>query len=80
MAALRAAHALRARPAEARDGDDGDPSPFTARGVLAAMRAAWEAETGRRALDGVRVVVQGAGKVGGGLARPARRRGRAGAG
>lgn len=46
-----------------------DPSPMTARGVLAAVRAVWEAETGTDALDGVSVVVQGAGKVGGALAR-----------
>jgi len=46
-----------------------DPSPMTARGVLAAVRAVWEAETGADALDGVSVVVQGAGKVGGTLAR-----------
>ena len=46
-----------------------DPSPTTARGVLAAVRAVWEAETGADDLDGVSVVVQGAGKVGGALAR-----------
>jgi glutamate dehydrogenase/leucine dehydrogenase len=46
-----------------------DPSPTTARGVLAAIRAVWEAETGDEALDGVSVVVQGAGKVGGSLVR-----------
>jgi valine dehydrogenase (NAD+) len=49
-------------------GWDGDPSPYTARGVLAAMRAAWEDETGEPDLAGARVVVEGAGKVGGVLA------------
>ena len=48
---------------------DGDPSPFTARGVAAAMRAAWAEETGADSLAGVRVVVVGVGKVGGRLAR-----------
>jgi glutamate dehydrogenase/leucine dehydrogenase len=46
-----------------------DPSPTTARGVLAAVRAVWEAETGGDALEGMSVIVQGAGKVGGTLAR-----------
>jgi leucine dehydrogenase len=69
MAALRAhtPHVLGLADPDA--GHDGDPSPFTARGVLAAMRAAWEEETGTRSLEGVRVVVQGVGKVGGALAR-----------
>jgi glutamate dehydrogenase/leucine dehydrogenase len=51
------------------EGWDGDPSPLTARGVVAAIRAAWEAETGDAALEGVEVVVQGVGKVGAGVAR-----------
>ncbi len=46
-------------------GGCGDPSPYTARGVVAAMRAGWEASTGARSLGGARVAVQGAaGKVG----------------
>ena len=49
---------------DARDGWDGDPSPFTARGVVAAIRAAWGSEAGREGLGGARVVVQGVGKVG----------------
>ena len=69
MEALRARTPYVLGLAESREGRDGDPSPFTARGVLAAIRAAWQAETGDRALEGVRVVVQGVGKVGGGLAR-----------
>jgi glutamate dehydrogenase/leucine dehydrogenase len=48
-------------------GWDGDPSPLTARGVVAAIRAAWREETGRD-LDRARVVVQGVGKVGGAVA------------
>ena len=50
-------------------GGCGDPSPYTARGVVAAMRAGWEATSGQASLDGVRVVVQGAGKVGAEVAR-----------
>ncbi len=49
-------------------GWDGDPSPLTARGVVAAMRAAVEAEGGCAGLGGARVVVQGVGKVGGAVA------------
>jgi glutamate dehydrogenase/leucine dehydrogenase len=45
-------------------GWDGDPSPLTARGVVAAIRAAWRADTGQGTLEGVRAVVQGVGKVG----------------
>lgn len=49
-------------------GGSGDPSPFTARGVMAAMRAVaahlWAGD-----LAGRRVVIQGVGKVGGDLAR-----------
>jgi len=49
-------------------GWDGDPSPYTARGVLAAMRAVWEHQTGEPGLGGASVVVEGAGKVGAALA------------
>jgi glutamate dehydrogenase/leucine dehydrogenase len=49
-------------------GWDGDPSPLTARGVVAAIGAAWEADTGSPSLDGVRAVVQGVGKVGAAVA------------
>jgi len=48
-------------------GGCGDPSPFTARGVVEAMRAAWQHLTGAPTLAGARVVVQGAGKVGAGV-------------
>jgi leucine dehydrogenase len=54
---------------EGRLGGGGDPSPLTSRGVLAAMRGAWEEATGSRSLEAVSVVVIGVGKVGGGLAR-----------
>lgn len=50
-------------------GGSGDPSPFTARGVLAAMRTVAESLWGRPDLTGRRVAVQGVGKVGGALAR-----------
>jgi glutamate dehydrogenase/leucine dehydrogenase len=53
------------RPRE--HGGSGDPSPFTARGVVASMRAAWECATGAMTLAGARIVVQGAGKVGAGV-------------
>jgi leucine dehydrogenase len=42
----------------------GDPSPFTAYGVLSGMRAAVEHRLARKSLEGVRVAVQGLGHVG----------------
>ncbi len=53
---------------EARGGG-GDPSPYTAQGVMAAMRAAWRATSGADSLSGAHIVVQGVGKVGAGVAR-----------
>ena len=50
-------------------GGSGDPSPVTARGVLAALRACLEHRFGDPTLGGVRVCVIGAGHVGGRLAR-----------
>jgi leucine dehydrogenase len=50
-------------------GGSGDPSPVTAFGVLCSMRAALHAQLGESTLRGRRVVVQGAGHVGGHLAR-----------
>ena len=50
-------------------GGSGDPSPVTARGVLAALRACLEHRFGDASLAGVRVCVVGAGHVGGRLAR-----------
>ncbi|HJZ61305.1 MAG TPA: Glu/Leu/Phe/Val dehydrogenase dimerization domain-containing protein [Miltoncostaeaceae bacterium] len=58
-----------------RFGLGGDPSPFTSRGVVAAMRAAWCAEQGSGDLADARVVVQGVGKVGSGVARLAAQEG-----
>jgi leucine dehydrogenase len=69
MAALRRWTPQVLGVAEPGSGWDGDPSPYTARGVAAAMQAVWEAETGRPGLEGARVTVQGVGKVGGALAR-----------
>ena len=50
-------------------GGSGDPSPVTARGVLAALRACLEHRFGNPSPAGVRVCVVGAGHVGGRLAR-----------
>ncbi len=50
-------------------GGAGDPSPYTAHGVVAAMRAAWAATSGKENLVGATVVVQGTGKVGADVAR-----------
>jgi len=51
------------------NGGSGDPSPVTAWGVLHAMFAVCEARFDDRDVEGVRIVVQGAGKVGAALAR-----------
>lgn len=48
---------------------DFDPSPWTARGVFAAMKAGVEAVFGADSLAGLTVAVQGVGSVGGALAR-----------
>lgn len=50
-------------------GGSGNPSPYTARGVLRAMQAAWLSLTGVDSLAGVRVAVQGTGNVGAPLIR-----------
>lgn len=50
-------------------GGSGDPSPLTARGVRAAMRAAASHLWGEPSLEGRRIAIQGVGKVGGHLAR-----------
>lgn len=50
-------------------GGSGNPSPFTARGVLRAMQAAWKVLEGTDNLQGVKVAVQGAGNVGAPLIR-----------
>jgi leucine dehydrogenase len=47
----------------------GDPGPFTATGVYLGLKAAVARKLGRDDLAGVHVAIQGAGSVGGGLAR-----------
>ena len=54
---------------DAAQGGSGDPSPFTARGVKAAMRACAEKRFGSGDLAGRSVAIVGAGHVGGALAR-----------
>jgi len=49
--------------------DRGDPSPFTALGVVAAIRACLLATDGHSDLSGIRVAIQGTGNVGSSLAR-----------
>jgi leucine dehydrogenase len=56
-------------------GGSGNPSPFTARGVEAAMRACCEHVLGTRELRGRTVAVVGAGHVGSELAKRLRRAG-----
>ena len=53
----------------AERGGVGDPSPLTARGVLASIRACLGHRAGEDSLSGVRVCVVGVGSVGGRLAR-----------
>ena len=50
-------------------GGSGDPSPATARGVIAAMRSIAAFVWGNRDLTGKRIAVQGVGKVGADLVR-----------
>ncbi len=50
----------------------GDPSPFTAQGVFAGIRAAARHRLGAETLDGLTVAVQGIGNVGAAAARLAR--------
>ncbi|HEY7346729.1 MAG TPA: Glu/Leu/Phe/Val dehydrogenase dimerization domain-containing protein [Ktedonobacterales bacterium] len=59
------------------EGGSGDPSPMTAFGVLCGMRALVEDVLGRDTLAGVRVAIQGLGKVGMGLAELLAREGAA---
>ena len=54
---------------EADRGGSGDPSPFTALGIEAAMRACARARFGSRDLAGLRVAIAGIGHVGAALAR-----------
>lgn len=52
-----------------KTGESVDPGPFTARGVLAGIRAAARQRLGRDDLTGLKVVIQGVGGVGDPLAR-----------
>jgi leucine dehydrogenase len=65
VVAERTSHVMGLPPEE---GGSGDPSPVTARGVEAAMRAACERALGRPDLADVRVCVIGLGHVGAALA------------
>lgn len=56
-------------------GFGGDPSPFTAQGVLNGIEAAVRARLGADSLEGIRVAVQGLGNVGFHLATLLRQRG-----
>ncbi len=47
----------------------GNPGPFTARGVLAGIRAAVRHKLGRDGVRGLHIAIQGVGSVGGALAR-----------
>ncbi len=47
----------------------GNPGPFTARGVLAGLKAAVKHQLGRDDVRGLHVAIQGVGSVGGALAR-----------
>ena len=58
-------------------GGFGDPSPVTATGVRHAIQTTVEQELGRQSLDGVEILVQGLGKVGGALAEQLAERGAA---
>lgn len=51
------------------EGGSGDPSPATARGLVAALRAVTARLRGDRDLSGLRVAIQGVGKVGYAYAR-----------
>lgn len=50
-------------------GGSGDPSPYTARGVLCGIKAAVKEKLGADSLQGIRVAVQGMGNVGSNLLR-----------
>ncbi len=47
----------------------GDPGPFTAMGIYHGIKAAVAHKLGKKTVEGVHVAVQGAGSVGGGVAR-----------
>ncbi|MEL6630261.1 MAG: Glu/Leu/Phe/Val dehydrogenase dimerization domain-containing protein [Bacteroidota bacterium] len=50
-------------------GGSGDPSPVTSYGIFLGMKATMKKATGSESLAGKKIMVQGVGKVGGGLVR-----------
>ena len=56
-------------PVEGEGAAGGDPGPFTAMGIYHGIKAAVRHKLGKDSLAGVHVTVQGAGSVGGGVAR-----------
>jgi len=69
VADMRLMHRITPHVAGFMEGAGGDPSPATARGVFAGIRAAAEYRLGRGDLQGLRVALQGVGNVGLALAR-----------
>ena len=56
-------------PVEGEGTTGGDPGPFTAMGIYHGIKAAVRHKLGKDSVSGVHVAVQGAGSVGGGVAR-----------
>ena len=56
-------------PAEGEGSAGGDPGPFTAMGIYHGIKAAVRHKLGKDSLAGVHIAVQGAGSVGGSVAR-----------
>ena len=56
-------------PVIGEDAAGGDPGPFTAMGIFHGIKAAARHKLGKETLDGVHLAIQGAGSVGGGVAR-----------
>lgn len=56
-------------PVEGDDAAGGDPGPFTALGIFLGIKAAVKHKLGKDSMEGVHVAIQGAGSVGGGVAR-----------
>jgi leucine dehydrogenase len=56
-------------PVEGEGTAGGDPGPFTAMGIYHGIKAAVRHKLGKDSVNGVHVAVQGAGSVGGGVAR-----------
>ncbi|GMM94004.1 Leu/Phe/Val dehydrogenase [Qipengyuania sp. MTN3-11] len=62
-------------PVDGEDAAGGDPGPFTAMGIFHGIKAAVHHKLGKDSLEGVRIAIQGAGSVGGGVARLAAKEG-----